>query len=118
VGRACIRSADVETIILPAEKTEEYPKKFSAAVEAASDELLNARLLLPAELANQCEELLRETLEWNQVFGWARDPVVQNGHERKKLWDRAQDKAFVVLPRLLREIEAEARRLIHGEQSK
>lgn len=100
--------------VVAGENTEEYPAKLASAVASSRDELFGSRLLLPESLAAQCEKVLEETFQWQMLLSSARDPMVQDGYERRALFNRAQEKAFQSIPKLLRDMEVEARRLIHN----
>ncbi len=94
---------------------EEYGRLCATAIASAHDELLQSRLLIPPDLARQCDAFFRTLFEGQSNLAYAQHPMVVNALQRAEFWDRAKNTAYNDIPKLLEQIEKAARTVIHGE---
>ncbi len=95
---------------------EEYGRLCAVAIVLARDELSQNRLLIPPELAHQCDGFFRTLFEGQSHLAFAQHPMVVDGLQRAEFWDKAKKTAYEEVPKLLEQIEKAARSVIHGEQ--
>jgi hypothetical protein len=93
---------------------EEYYPKVMEAMKAAYEAFLNGRLLIPSALVQQCESFFSAVFDGQRDFSLAHIPQLDPG-ERAKFWNSAATVAHQQVPKILAEIEAAARAVIHGE---
>jgi len=98
------------------EKPEEYPGLFVKSLTSARDELLTGRLIITPEIIRQCDALFNKLWDGRAELAWAHHPAIIDGNQRAKFWDRAQATAYKEIPKLLQQIEASARAVIHEDQ--
>ena len=98
------------------EKPEEYPRRFAEAIASARDELSAGRLLVPRQLAEQCDKFFAKLFEGQSDLGFANHPMVVDGLQRAQFWDKAKSVAYKEVPELRKEIENAARVAIHGNE--
>jgi hypothetical protein len=98
------------------EDLEQYPALFQQALKSANEQLLLGRLLIPQELARQCDELLKRCFEGRTELAYASIPETTLADQRVQLWDNAKAIAYKEIPKLLDDIEKSARLLIHNQQ--
>jgi hypothetical protein len=99
---------------LAGEDSASYPAKFAESVVKARDEFFASRLLLPSDLAAQCDAFFRRLFEGQMQLGFAQNLALTDGTQRAEFWDRARKIAYEDVPKLLESIEAGARNVIHG----
>lgn len=93
----------------------DFEKWTVQSLQAAYEELLNGRLLVPQPLAERCDEFLKKVLMGRWLFFQARDPGVGSNPEVwVKFSEGAHKSAFESVPRILTDIETAARAIIHG----
>jgi hypothetical protein len=93
---------------------EEYAPYVNNAMNAAMEEFLNGKLLIPPTLVQQCETFFSTISEGGLNFNMAREAMIPAG-ERAKFSKAAAEYAHNQLPMLLQEIYVTARLEIHGE---
>jgi hypothetical protein len=81
---------------------------------AARDVFFGNRLLIPMDLADRCEAFFKKLFEGQSQFDLALDPGVENSLQREATWGSAVRIAFDEVPALLKDIESEARLVVHG----
>lgn len=94
---------------------EEYRRLCEDAIAAARDTFLDGRLMVPSDLAQQCDRFFVSLFQGELHLAFAQHPVVEDGLQRARFWDEAQKTAFEELPTILSRIEKAAREVIHGE---
>ena len=93
---------------------EEYGKKFASTMNKIQDEFGGIRLLLPEAVAEKIDSIIGRIGWGNVELGMAGLAGV-DGNDRAKFWKAAQDVFYEEVPKLLLEMEADARSLIHSE---
>lgn len=96
------------------EKPEEYPGLFINALNAARDEFVAGRLLIPLQVIAQLDDLLNKLWEGRNELAWANLPMSIDGNVRAQFWDRATAIAYDEIPKLLHQIEIDGRKIIYG----
>jgi hypothetical protein len=94
---------------------DEYHRLLAKAIESARNELSKGRLLIPPELAQQCDGFFNILFAGRTDLAFAQHPVIADGLQHAKFWDSAQKNAYEEVPKLLQQIERAARSVIHGE---
>jgi hypothetical protein len=95
---------------------EEYQRLCGVALASARDTLLERRLLLPSDLAQQCDQFFSALFEGQMDLGFARNPMVVDGLQRAEFWKKAAKTAYEKVPSILEQIEKAARKIIHCEE--
>jgi len=93
---------------------EEYCHLCEKAVASARNTLSGLRLLIPQDLAQQCDHLLTFVFEAQTHYAYARAEMI-NGNQRAEFWNRARNIAYEEIPSILQQMERAARDVIHGE---
>jgi hypothetical protein len=93
---------------------QDHPQ-FSTALDAARDELTAHRLLIPSDLAGTMDSLFETLNTARSNYNFAFNDGISSADKRSELFDRFYSAAYTEIPDLLRLIEADARKLIHGE---
>jgi hypothetical protein len=93
---------------------EGYVPLLTEAVGAVREEFLNGRLFVPSSIVQQCEGFFNAVFEGQRDFALAHDPMMDPA-KRAEFWKSAATVARQRIPEILRQIESEARALIHGE---
>lgn len=95
---------------------QEYMPLVVKAIEAAREELVQGRLLIPPALVQQCDSFFKAVLDGQLAFSMAHlhgvDPTMQ-----ARYWDEAATLAHQELPKILKQIDEAARVVIYGERS-
>ena len=94
---------------------EEYQRLCAVAIASAHETLLDGRLLIPPDLAKQCDRFFESVFRGQTDLAYAQHPMVVNGLQRAQFFDSAQKTAREEVPRILDQIEIAARNVIHGE---
>jgi hypothetical protein len=94
---------------------EEYRRLFAEAIASAHETLLDGRLLIPPDLAKQCDQFFASVFRGQTDLTFAQHPMVVDGLQRAAFWDSAQKTAGEEVPRILDQIDIAARKVIHGE---
>ena len=94
---------------------DEYRRLLHDAITSANDKVVECRLLIPPELAQQCDEFFKILFGGQIDLNFAHQEVIVDGHQRAKFSDSARNTAFKKIPNLLEQIEKVARSLIHDE---
>lgn len=93
---------------------EAYGDLVAKELEAAFNELLQGRLLIPSALVEQCDNFFNTVLKGRLSFYTAHDPLM-DPVKRSEFWTAAATVAHQEVPKILQEIEVAARVVIHGE---
>lgn len=95
---------------------EECARLVMKALRAAHEELLKGSLLIPPDLAQQCNAFFDEVAKGQGMFSLSQAPMMtMNPTLRAELTQGAGKVGFTKLPEILRAIEAAARDVIHGK---
>ena len=95
---------------------QEYAPLVTKAMESARDELVQGRLFIPPDLAQQCDGFFNAVFEGRLNFSLAHHPMV-DPVQKAEFWKSAATVAHQEVPKILQQIEEAARAVIHGEQS-
>jgi hypothetical protein len=93
---------------------EQYAALVNKAMESAHEELLLGRLLIPLELAEQCDSFFTAAFKARWDFDFAHLPML-DPKQSADFWTAAAQVAHQQIPKILRQIERTARAVIHGE---
>ncbi len=94
---------------------DEYRRLCANAIASARDTFLDGRLLIPLDLAQQCDRFFNFLFEGQTHLVFAQHPMISDGLQRADFWNKAQKTAYVEVPSILTQIEGAARGVIHGE---
>jgi hypothetical protein len=94
---------------------DEYRRLCSVTIVSARDTLLEGRLLIPPDLAQQCDRFFNLLFEGQGHLYFAQHPMIADGLQRAELWDKARKTAHEEVPGILQQIDKAARHVIHGE---
>jgi hypothetical protein len=96
---------------------DEYRRLHASAIASALDALSDGRLLIPSNIAQQCDRFFKSLLEGQTHLAFAQHPMIVDGLQRAEFWEKAKETAYKEIPGILHEIEKAARNVIHGEGS-
>jgi hypothetical protein len=96
---------------------DEYHKLWAEALGSAHDVLLEGGLLIPLELAQQCDRFFDALFEGQRYFAIAERPEMINALQRAEFRKKAQTVAGQEVPNLLEQIDKAGRNVIHGEST-
>jgi len=91
-----------------------YEKKLAEAIEAALNEFLNGKLLVPPDLVERCEQFFDALYDGRLAADLARE-VAFHPKQQNHFSKEAAEVAFKKLPSILRQIYDTGRTIIHGE---
>ena len=97
---------------------EEYRRVCAEAIASAHETLLDGRLLIPPDLARECDRFFLSVFRGQTDLNFAQHPMVVDGLQRAEFFRNAQETAREEVPRILDQIEIAARDVIHGETSR
>lgn len=94
---------------------DEYGQMCSDAIISARDTLSDGQLLIPPELAQNCDYFFNSLFEGQNHLAFAQHPMIVDGIQRAEFWDKAKKSAYEQVPGILNQIEKAARAVIHGD---
>ena len=96
--------------------SEAYAPKIAEALNAAINEFLNGKLLIPPPLVRQCEVFFDAVTDGQQVAHLAFDPRLHSS-QRTHFSQSAAEIAYKQIPQMLQQIYDTGRAVVHGEYS-
>jgi hypothetical protein len=102
-----------KSAVFEGEKSDEYPKRLIESLNSARNALTFGRLVIPTNIAAQCDAFFEKVFESQQEFAFARWDQLDPEH-RLKLREKATNLSYKVIPELLKQIEHAGRGIVHS----